>query len=180
MYAWFDGVMNYTTIDTIFDPAKGSVDINSFSGSADDSGSRIYPFKLMKTYQPYDKGNNTLVYMELWGDNDTALWGNYDFAKSIKAGMEKFNIPYSGEWGFIETHSYWPINHMVAPEENALACNECHSNEGRLSHIDGVYIPATGKNRWLDMIGLLVILGTLAGVLGHAAIRGIAAKRRRS
>jgi len=180
MYAWFDGAMNYTTIDTKFDPAKGPVEINSFSGSADDSESRIYPFKLMKTHQPYDKGNNTLVYMELWGDTDSALWGNYDFAKSIQAGMEKFNLPYSGEWGFVETYSYWPINHMVAPKENALACNECHSSEGRLSHIDGVYMPATGKNRWLDIIGLLVILGTLAGVLGHAAIRGIATKRRRS
>ncbi|HBH36294.1 MAG TPA: cytochrome C, partial [Gammaproteobacteria bacterium] len=180
VYAWFDGVMHYTTIDTKFDPAIGPVDINSFSGSADDPDSRIYPFKRMKTFQPYDKGNNTLVYMELWGDTDSALWGNYDFAKSIKAGMEKFNLPYSGEWGFVETHSYWPINHMVAPKESALACNECHSGEGRLKHIDGVYMPATGKNRWLDIIGLLIILGTLAGVLGHAAIRGIATKRRRS
>jgi len=180
MYAWFDGTMNYTTIDTKFNPEKGPVEINSFSGSHDDPDSRIYPFKRMKTTQPYDKGNNTLVYMELWGNTDTALWGNYDFGKAIKVGMEKFKLPYSGEWGFVETHSYWPINHMVAPKEDAMDCKECHSRQGRLKDIDGVYMPATGRSKWLDIIGFLVIFGTLAGVLGHGAIRVIATKRRNS
>jgi octaheme c-type cytochrome (tetrathionate reductase family) len=180
VYAWFDGTMRYTTIDTQFDPDKGPIKINSFSGSSDDPDSRIYPFKRMHTIQPYDKGNNTLVYMELWGNTDTALWGNYDFEKAIKTGMAKFNLPYSGKWGFIETYSYWPINHMVAPEEDALECDECHSKGGRLKDLDGFYMPGTGRTRWLDIIGLLVILGTLLGVLGHAAIRIIAAKRRNS
>lgn len=178
MYGWFDGTMNYTTIDTKFDTSKGYININSFSGSHDDPNSRIYPFKRMKTTQPYDKGNNTLVYMELWGNTPSALWGNYDFGDSIEAGMKKYNLPYSGEWGFVETHSYWPINHMVSPKEDALECNECHAKEGRLKDIDGLYMPATGKTKWLDIIGLLVILGTLGGVLGHGALRIILARRR--
>lgn len=178
MYAWFDGTMNYTTIDTQFDPTIGPVEINSFSGSHDDPDSRIYPFKRMKTTMPYDKVNNTLVYMELWGNTENALWGNYDFAKAIEAGMGKFNLPYSGEWGFVETYSYWPINHMVAPKEGALGCNECHAKTGRLSNLDGFYMPGAGRNPWLEIIGLLLVLGTLAGVLGHAAIRGFATKRR--
>ena len=177
MYAWFDGSMTYTTIDMKFDPSK-PVEMNGFKGSPNDPNSRIYPFKRMKTTQPYDKGNNTLVYMELWGNTDSALWGNYDFGKSIKAGMEKFDLPYSGEWGFVETVSYWPINHMVSPKEDALACNECHAKEGRLKGLDIDYMPATGKHKWLDIIGLLVILGTLLGVLGHGAIRMIMTKRR--
>jgi len=131
MYAWFDGTMTYTTIDTKFDASKGQIDINSFTGSYDDPNSRIYPFKKMKTYQPYDKGNNTLVYMELWGNTPSALWGNYDFGEAIEMGMKKYNLPYSGEWDFIETYSYWPINHMVSPKEDALSCNECHAKEGR-------------------------------------------------
>lgn len=181
MYAWFDGTMNYTTIDMKFDPTlKGSIDINSMSGSADDPNSRIYPFKHMTTTQPYDKGNNTLVYMELWGNTKSALWGNYDFGESIKAGMAKYNLPYSGEWGYVETNSYWPINHMVAPEEDALTCEECHSKNGRLKDIKGIYMPGTGQSKWLDIIGWLAVLGTLAGVLLHAAIRRIATRRRDS
>ncbi len=178
MYAWLDGTMNYTTIDTVFDTSKGRIDINSFSGSYDDPESRIFPFKKMKTIMPYDKGNNTLVYMELWGDTPTALWGNFDFGEAIEAGMKKYNLPYSGEWGFIETYSYWAINHMVPPKEDALGCVECHSRQGRLQHLEGFYMPGTGKNKWLDIIGLLLILATLAGVAGHGALRIFLAKKR--
>lgn len=177
-YAWFNGVMNYTTIATQFDPSKGPVDINGFEGSHGDPESRIYPFKKMHTTQPYDKGNNTLVYMQLWGDTDEALWGGYSFDKSITAGMRNNNIPYSGEWGVMETLSYWPINHMVAPKEDALACSECHANEGRLAHLEGFYMPGKGDKKTLDLIGMFAVLGTLGGVLGHGAARAIATRRR--
>jgi octaheme c-type cytochrome (tetrathionate reductase family) len=179
MYAWFDGTMDYTTIDTQFDPEKAPVEINSFKGSYDDPKSRIYPFKRMRTVQPYDKGNNTLVYMSLWDNDSNALWGNYDFGKAISAGMRKNGIPYSGEYDFVETVSYWPANHMVAPKEDALKCGECHAKDGRLNHLEGFYMPGTGSNKWLDIIGLFAVLGTLAGVLGHGAIRIIATRRRR-
>ncbi len=177
-YAWFNGVMNYTTIATHFDPSKGPVEINGFDGSHDDPGSRIYPFKKMHTIQPYDKGNNTLVYMQLWGETDEALWGGYSFDKSIKAGMRNNNIPYSGEWDFMETLSYWPINHMVAPKEDALACEECHAKEGRLAHLEGFYMPGKGDKKMLDFFGMFAVLGTLGGVLGHGAIRAFLTRRR--
>ncbi len=176
---WFDGTMKYTTIDTKFDPAKAPILINGFDGAHDAPDSRIYPFKVMHTTQPYDKGNNTLVYMHLWGNDDDALWGNYSFDKAIKAGMERNGLPYSGEWGFIETLSYWPINHMVAPKEDALACDECHANDGRISHLKGFYVPGTGRTPMLDTIGLLAVLGTAGGVLGHGALRLMASRRRK-
>ena len=179
-YRWFDGKMNFLTIDQKFDPNKKPVEVNSINGSADNPKSRIYPFKIMHTIQPYDKGNNTLVYMELWGNNDTSLWGNYDFGKAIKVGMEKYNLPYSGEYDFIDTVSYWPINHMVSPKDDALSCNECHAKEGRLKDLPGVYMPGASHSDWLDLIGLLAILGTLGGVLLHALIRLIASKRRKA
>lgn len=178
-YAWFNGVMDYTTIDTKFDPDE-TVDINAPLGSAEDPDSRIWPFKIMHAVQPYDKGNNTLVYMHLWGDDEDAFWGNYDFGRAIKAGMEKDNLPYSGEFGFIDTYSYWPINHMVAPKEDAVACQECHAKEGRLKDLDGFYMPGRDSNQWLDLIGILAILGTLIGVLGHGAIRALMSARRKS
>ena len=93
--------------------------------------------------------------------------------------MKKNGIPYSGEWGFVETYSYWPINHMVAPKKDAMECGECHANDGRLSHLDGFYMPGTGSNKWLDIIGLLAIFGALTGVAGHAGLRGLASRSRR-
>lgn len=175
-YAWFDGQMHYTTIDTVFDPAEAPIAINRFGGAADDPDARIWPFKRMHTVQPFDKGNNTLVYMHLWGEDDAAFWGNYDFAEAIAAGMEENGIPYSGEWGFIETYSYWPITHMVAPKEDAVACGECHAAKGRLAGLTGFYLPGRRAPVWLDWLGWLLVGGTLLGVLGHAALRGVAVR----
>jgi len=179
LYAWFDGRMIYTTIDTRFDPQRAPIPINRFNGAADDSDSRIWPFKRMESVQPYDKGNNTLVYMHLWGEDKDAFWGNYDFGRAIARGMEKNGIPYSGEYGFIETESYWPITHMVAPAEEALACEGCHSHEGRLANLGGFYLPGRDGGR-LEIIGLLLVGGTLAGVLLHALMRLVANRRRSS
>lgn len=178
-YGWFDGQMDYTTIDTVFDPASGPVYVNRYTGSAADPDSRIWPFKQMHTVQPYDKGNNTLVYMHLWGNDENAYWGSYDFGKAIKAGMENNNLPYSGEYDFVETYSYWPITHMVAPKEDALTCNECHTREGRLKDLEGFYLPGRDSYRWLDIIGLLAVAGTLFGVLGHGLVRIVFNKRRK-
>lgn len=176
-YAWFDGQMQYTTIDTRFDPAQGPVAVNGFSDAATNPEARIWPFKRMQTVQPYDKGNNTLVYMHLWGDDEDAYWGNYDFGRAIRAGMERSGLPYSGEYGFVETLSYWPITHMVAPKENALACNACHSRDGRLGELKDFYLPGR-DGRWLDWIGLLLVGGALLGVSGHALLRIWSAKGR--
>ncbi len=177
-YVWFNGKEDYTLVTTQFDPSK-PVEINHLEGSASDPGSRIWPFKRMVTYQPYDKGNNTLVYMHLWGDDKDAFWGNYNFGRAIKHGMDDFDLPYSGEYGFVKTYSYWPIVHMVAPKEKALACRECHAKKGRLKNLAGFYMPGRDSNKWVDRIGLLAVLLTLLGVLGHGALRVFLASRRK-
>ncbi len=177
-YAWFDGQMRYTTIDTHFDPASGPIAVNGFKGSHDDGTSRIWPFKQMHTVQPYDKGNNTLVYMHLWGDDEDAYWGNYDFGRAIKVGMQNNGIPYSGEYDFVETYSYWPITHMVAPKQDALACAECHSRDGRLDGLTGFYMPGRDNFRWLDILGYFALGGALAGVLTHGLLRKLLSKKQ--
>ncbi len=178
-YAWFDGTMKYTTIDTKFDTAKQPIEINGFSGSYNDSKSRIWPFKRMHTVQPYDKGNNTLVYMQLWGNDDKAFWGNYNFDKAITEGMSRNGIPYSGERGFIETYSYWPTTHMVAPKEKALKCGECHSKKGRLANLTGFYMPGRDSFALLDFFGYIALLGAIGGVLLHAVLRLLTSRFRK-
>ncbi|MGO9172540.1 MAG: tetrathionate reductase family octaheme c-type cytochrome [Rhodomicrobium sp.] len=178
-YAWFDGQMRYTTIDNKFDPAKQPIPINAFSGSYDDPKSRIWPFKRMHTVQPYDKGNNTLVYMHLWGEDKDAYWGNYDFGRAIEVGMKENGKPYSGQYGFVQTYSYWPSTHMVAPKEQALACGECHAKNGRLAALAGFYMPGRDNFKWLDLAGYLLIAGSFAGVMLHAMLRGLARRYRK-
>lgn len=176
-YAWFDGTMDYTTIDTVFDPETAPIEINGFKGSYNDPKSRIWPFKRMDTIMPYDKLHNTLVYMHLWGEDDSAYWGNYDMQKAIEYGMKEADKNFSGEYGFIETYSYWPITHMVPPAENALQCSECHSHGGRLENLKGFYMPGRDSWWWLDLIGIMAIV--LSGVLaiGHAIMRYVMHKK---
>ena len=176
-YAWFDGVMNYTTIDKKFDPSK-PVPINAFKGAYNDPKSRIWPFKRMRTTQPFDKGNNTLVYMHLWGDDEDAYWGNYDFAKAIKHGMDKNGLPYSGEYGFIETHSLWPITHMVAPAEDARKCGECHGEDSRIANLKGFYLPGRDGFAWLDIFGFIAIFGTVGLIVVHTGARIVMGKNK--
>ncbi len=179
-YGWFDGQMRYTTIETVFDPDNGPIEVNGFKGSPDDPNSRIWPFKRMHTIQPYDVGNNTLVYMHLWGEDNTSYWGNYNFADAIRVGMEKNGIPYSGEYGFVDTYSYWVITHTVAPAKDALHCDSCHAKAGRLAHLAGFYLPGRDANFWLDLFGLLLIGSTVLGIVGHTAIRIVASLRRKA
>jgi hypothetical protein len=182
-YRWFNGTVNYLTIDSKFDPAKQPIDINALSGSAGDTDSRIWPFKRMHTIQPYDKGNNTLVYMHLWGndpDDKDAYWGNYNMGNAIAYGMKQFNKPYSGQFGFIQTYSYWPITHMVAPKDKALACQECHAKDGRLNELTGFYMPGRdGGSSWLDTLGKALIGLIVLGIIVHIVLRMLSGSKEK-
>ncbi len=85
--------------------------------------------------------------------------------------MQEVGVPFSVKVDFIKTPMYWSITHMVAPENNALACCECHRNGGQLEKIYGVYIPGRDHNRLIDNIGWLLAAGTLLGALGYGALR---------
>lgn len=170
-YTWFNGKVRYTLLDDKIDVQAGFTPINSFEGSADDGISRIWPVKVFRGKQPYDPVNKTLVVPHTTGKDEASYWTNFDWNKAITQGMKAAGRPFSGKIDFIETEMSWPITHMVAPAENALSCEDCHSKNGRLQHIEGVYIPGRDASEWLDKIGWLLALMSLIGVLGHGAIR---------
>ncbi|WP_294621585.1 tetrathionate reductase family octaheme c-type cytochrome [uncultured Roseovarius sp.] len=171
VYAWFNGVVEYTTGDRKIDPTQ-TVEINPIHGRPDAADSRIWPFKRMEGRQAYDSVMNELVYTHVWGpDTDTALWTNFDWAKAIKAGMEAASEDYSGEYDFVDTYMYWPITHMVAPAEDALDCATCHAKDGRMSGITGVNMPGTTPFNAAGLLGLAMVIAALAGVVIHALIR---------
>ena len=80
----------------------------------------------------------------------------------------------------METEYFWPVTHMVAPKEEALGCADCHSREGRMAGVPGFYMPGRDKNDTLDLLGWLLVLGTLGGVSVHGIGRAIANKGRKS
>jgi octaheme c-type cytochrome (tetrathionate reductase family) len=148
-YAWFNGKIRYTLQADRIDANDGPVAINRFEGSATDGRSKIWPVKVFRAKQAWDPVNKVLAVTHLAGNDDTAYWKHLDWKKAVATGMAAVNAPFSGEVGFIETVSTWPITHMVAPKADALACADCHTANGRLAKVPGVS-PANlkiGKSR---------------------------------
>lgn len=177
-YDWLSGNIKYKQLDEKIDPTQ-VVALNTFSGSYDDPDARIWPFKIMRGKQPYDKGNNTLALLHLFGKQKEAYWKSYNWNSAIKSAMVEAEANYSGEYGFIETTLHWPLAHMVAPKEQSLSCDACHSKDGRLANLTDFYLPGRDKNDLLDLIGWLAVLGTLGGVSLHGLVRYVFARKRR-
>jgi len=177
-YRWFNGKVHYKTIGQKIDDTK-VVPINSIEGDYNDPGSRIWPFKVMRGRQPYDTENKVLAIPHLFGKDSDAYWKSFDWGRALRAGLEATGQSFSGSYDFVETEYYWPVTHMVAPEEEALACDSCHSRNGRLENVPGFYMPGRDNWEWLDLIGWLMVFGTLGGVTLHAIGRMIAAARRK-
>ncbi|WP_423126808.1 tetrathionate reductase family octaheme c-type cytochrome [Gaoshiqia sp. Z1-71] len=172
-YVWFNGTAgHYLLGDKI---TSEPLVINPLNGSHDDGVSKIIPVKIHRGDQIYDRVHKTLIQPKLWSDTkgDSAYWMDLDWDKAAAAGMKIIGLPYSGEYGFIETEMYWPVNHMVSPKEQAVSCAECHtrSADGRLAGLTGFYLPGRDYNKPLDIFGFLLFFGSLAAVVIHAAVR---------
>lgn len=169
-YLWFTGGLNYTLATDRIDPS-GLVKLNGTNADYHTPQSKIYPFKVHRAMQPYDKVNNTMVLPKFTDrdKNSGAYWIDHDWNKAIKAGMAEAGLQYGGEYGFVETEYIYPIHHSVMPKENALKCTNCHkSGRGRLEKLKGFYMPGRDRSIIIDYGGAICVLLTLTGVLFHA------------
>jgi octaheme c-type cytochrome (tetrathionate reductase family) len=136
-YLWFNGNLSYRYIlGDKMDPMKPTY-IDLPAGSIDDSNAKIFPFKLHVAKQPYDTVNNILLQPRTGGGGNGGggFWETFDWPSALALGAQDAGLDYSGEYGFAETWMYWPTTHMVQPKENALQCDACHGDNGRLDWI---------------------------------------------
>ncbi len=177
-YVWFNGTADHHLIEDKIDTVP--LELNHLFGSYEDNlhpanphnVSKIWPVKIMRGKQIYDTVRKTLIQPKLVGKKGSgAFWADFDWQASATAGMKYMGLPYSGHYGFVETRSYWPINHMVSPAKEALQCADCHSKQGRLTYLTGFYLPGRDHHNGLDLVGLLFILLVTAGVLVHSFLR---------
>ncbi len=178
-YVFSNGTASHVLITDKIDDSKPVV-LNKLGGSYEDG--KIIPVKIFRGKQIYDKKFKNLIQPKLFGKKGTgAFWAEYDWGKAAEAGMKYVGQKYSGEYGFVETESFWPINHMVSPKEDALKCQDCHKPEnGRLAKLQDpdLYVPGRDRIATLDTIGWLLALLTLVGVLGHGLGRMIFTKKK--
>ncbi len=169
-YIWFNGKVNYTLRETKLDPTQ-IIRINHFEGSPEDGKSKIWPIKRFTGKQPYDMVTNTLLIPHTYGKDDSSFWSNFNWDKALATGMQAAGGTFSGKFGFVATEMSWPITHMVAPKTDALTCQQCHGENGRLDKVPGLYMPGRDANPWLDKIGWGIVLLTLLGVVAHGGLR---------
>ncbi|MBU1341341.1 MAG: tetrathionate reductase family octaheme c-type cytochrome [Proteobacteria bacterium] len=164
-YFWFNGSLTSTTADDIIDPEQ-IVKVSHPVGDRTDPEARIFPFKMHRGKQPYDKVHKKLLAPLLSGKH--GFWTTFDMNNAIEIGNKTLGLPYSGEFDYVETTYAFPITHMVAPKENALSCKECHIRQNsRLAAITSLYLPGRDKSGLMDTIGWFSVFGALAGVLLH-------------
>jgi len=158
-YLWFNGVVQYTLAGDKIDPST-PLTINQFLGDINDLNARIWPVKRFEAIQPYDSGFNTLVIPHLFPNNpeDTAAyWKSYDWDMAISYGMEYAGLPYSGQYGWLESVMYWPTTHMVAPAKDSLQCRDCHTAEGGRLDFATLGYSATNVSRLTNFPPVLTI-----------------------
>ncbi len=188
-YVWFNGTAGHHLLEDKIDTSNLPLVLNPLKGeycskdSVNQKCSKIWPVKIHKGKQIYDPNNLTLIQAKLWseGEGEGAFWNDFDWDEASKKGMENVGLAYSGEYDFIPTMMYWPVNHMVAPKEESLDCKACHRREeSRIALLDDFYLPGRDRMLSLDRIGLWLIILSIVGVFVHALIRVFSRKHRKT
>jgi len=162
--------------------------MNKLDGAYKDKGlcrksiqpSKIWPVKVHRGRQIYDPVNKTLIQPKLWAKEigEGAYWKDFDWNSAAEKGMEYVGLPYSGSYDFVETEMYWPLNHQVAPKEESLKCNDCHSRKNsRIAALGDFYLPGRDYNAGVEVLGILLIIASILGVIVHTTCRIISGKK---
>jgi len=174
-YRWFNGFADHYLLGEKIDTTQLPVQINPLFGSHSDPKAKIYPVKIHRAKQIYDVQQQMLIQPRLYAVSagDSAFWMDFNWSTAAAAGMEDVGLEFSGEYGFVPTEMYWPLNHMVAPAAASLSCAECHTRgeEGRLAGLNDFYMPGRDRSEWLDRLGTMMLLLALLGVGSHGAAR---------
>jgi len=128
-YRWFNGLADRYILGDKID-ASDSVLMNEPRGDIRDPDARIWPFKIHRARQPYDVDLEYLLQPVTSGEG--GFWREFDWDAAFRLGEEVTGLAYSGNYGFTPTEMFWPTTHMVATKEQALQCQACHAENGRM------------------------------------------------
>lgn len=112
---------------------EGRVYLGGPAADYSNPDARIYPFKRLIGNQPADANNGTILVPHLFGlaGGPNPYWVAYDWDLALRDGAAITGQPYTGAFEFVDTVSYWAVNHEIAPAEMALGnngCDDCHGN----------------------------------------------------
>ncbi len=92
-YYWNNGSSNYYELAEKIEKSK-VLDLNKPGGNISDANSKISPFKVLNSKQPFDPVNKYLIIPKLFGDN--GYQKTFDWISSSTEGMKYINLEFSG------------------------------------------------------------------------------------
>ncbi|MCB1142959.1 MAG: tetrathionate reductase family octaheme c-type cytochrome [Leptospiraceae bacterium] len=130
-YFWFNKTVDRYMLGDKIDNPDEYTPINLPRGNIQDKNAKIWPFKLHRATQPYDKKLKTFMPVVTAGEG--GFWKEFNWLKAIQLGSELNKVDFSGDYGFAKSIMYWPLSHMVSPAKDSLGCNDCHGNSSRMN-----------------------------------------------
>ena len=148
-YAWFDGTAGHYLLGDHVEAIE-PIPVNTLFGSYDDPDAKIVPVKVHRANQIYDPVTKMLIQPKLVGTSpgDGGFWKDFDWGRAADAGWHR-GPAVQRPLQLRPTEMTWPINHMVAPKERAVRCDQCHTRDGsRLAGLHDFYLPGRDRNVW--------------------------------
>lgn len=127
-YRWWTGFSkSYLLYDTVPTPIPGTITTSEPEGAVNSTVAKIYPFKYKTAHQPLDSSANQLIAL------DTSVYfATGDYLAATRAGLVNMGRDPSTDVSWVTTDTYQLITHEVAPANQALRCNDCHNDGGRM------------------------------------------------
>jgi octaheme c-type cytochrome (tetrathionate reductase family) len=129
-YRWFNMTADRYLLGDAIDSTKVT-EINRPRGDWHDPTAKIWPFKVHRALQPFDRKNAILLPPVTGGEG--GYWKTFDWDQAMRLGAQASAVEYSGSYGFAKTAMYWPLSHMVGPKDRALQCDDCHGERSRMA-----------------------------------------------
>jgi hypothetical protein len=167
-YFWYNGSISSTTARDPIDPGQ-VVRVSHPVGSPDDENARIFPFKVHRGRQPYDKVHKTLLAPMLSGPDGywkTLDWNRPDRRQCHPGHPLLRRVRFCGHHLCLSHHP-----HGGAQGKRGGLQRMPHPHDSRLANLAGFYMPGRDKFQLLDSLGWILVLGHLLGVGIHGLTR---------
>ncbi len=126
-YLFFNGTSYFYQFgDPAVEEANGIITMSAPLGDVTQTGAKIYAFKHHLGNQPIDPVTRNLLPLKIGLFFQT---GGID--QAVQQGAKEIGWSNNG-YEFAQTERFMGLFHEVAPSGQALSCNDCHSDGGRM------------------------------------------------
>jgi hypothetical protein len=125
-YRWFDGTSEVYVLGQVpGDNADGEKEFGVPNGTVNSADAKIYPMKEHRSVAAQHDATGLMIPHSTY-----TFFTQNSFDEAVRVGMQEEGL--EGSYSLVDVHTYQTVNHGVEDEDNALACNDCHSSDTRI------------------------------------------------